>query len=56
MNVKEVGCEGVNWIKVARHIVQLLAVLNTVVKAGSFLTNTRHSGMRMRLFVSVMTS
>jgi hypothetical protein len=55
MNVKEVGCEGVKWMKVARHIVHLLAVVSIVVKAGRFLTNIRRPGMKMKLFVSVMT-
>jgi hypothetical protein len=48
MNFKEVECEGVNWIKVARDRVRSLAVVNTVAKAGRFLTAIRHPGMRVK--------
>jgi hypothetical protein len=48
MNFKEVGCEGVNCIKVARDMVRSLAVVNTAAKAGRFLTAIRRPGMRVK--------
>jgi hypothetical protein len=48
MNFKEVGCEGVNWMKVARDRVRSLAVVNTVAKAGRFLTAIKHPDIRVK--------
>jgi hypothetical protein len=48
MNVKEVGCEGVNRMKVARCRIRSPDVVNTVAKAGRYLTAIRHPGMRVQ--------
>jgi hypothetical protein len=48
MNFKEIGCEGVNRMKVARGRIRSLDVVNTVAKAGGFLTAIRHPGMRVK--------
>jgi hypothetical protein len=48
MNFKDVGCDGVNWIKVARDRVRSLSVVNTLAQAGRFLSAIRHPSMRMK--------